>query len=187
MYYLLIFVVALSAFYLGFEAPEISNTTWAASLFILLSYASYIDIKTFEIPDLVSIGLFPLGALWCATHASSYLYENLAGSCATLVALSLFNSLYRRVREQDGIGFGDIKLLASSVLWIGIAALPATLLIAATSGIVASLIGISKKGRQQIAQPIPFGPHLSLGIWITWIVGTQSLTDIIAHSRELFS
>jgi leader peptidase (prepilin peptidase)/N-methyltransferase len=37
---------------------------------------------------------------------------------------ALFRASYRRIREFDGLGFGDVKFVAAAALWIGIQGIP---------------------------------------------------------------
>jgi leader peptidase (prepilin peptidase) / N-methyltransferase len=72
---------------------------------------------------------------------------------------------YFRRYGQEGLGLGDAKLFAAAGAWLGWQALPMALLIAAVSGLVVAL-ALGKTAR---ATPLPFGPALALGFWVTWL------------------
>jgi leader peptidase (prepilin peptidase) / N-methyltransferase len=83
------------------------------------------------------------------------------------------------LRKYQGLGLGDVKLLAASGIWIGIAGVPVQLLVASLSALTAAAIlrlagrGVGRK------TPLPFGPFLVLGLltalWIEQSGGLQPL------------
>jgi leader peptidase (prepilin peptidase)/N-methyltransferase len=87
------------------------------------------------------------------------------------IAAYLFRMAYRLVRGHDGLGFGDVKFATAGVLWIGIEAVPALLMVAVLSALISLVIlrieGHSLSGKQAIS----FGPHLAVALWLTWIAG----------------
>lgn len=93
----------------------------------------------------------------------------------TAALFLLFSMTYRILRNRRGFGGGDIKFLAAATTWIGLLGVPWVILIASISGlafsIFASLDGRAMKADTRVA----FGPHLSLGLLIVWL-----LRDMIA-------
>lgn len=65
---------------------------------------------------------------------------------------------------QEGLGLGDAKLFAASGAWLGPAALPYVLLIAALGGLV-----FLRMRKNAVRREIAFGPWLALGFWLVWI------------------
>lgn len=145
-------------------------TIFSSTLFSSLVYASYIDLKKMEIPDLVSIGLFPVGALWVARTAPDLLVQRLLEAIFALLLFFLFNYLFRLVRKKEGLGFGDIKLIASSTVWIGLVNVPVMIFVAACSGLIASFYRFDKTVATNADTRIPFGPHLAASIWFVWFL-----------------
>jgi leader peptidase (prepilin peptidase)/N-methyltransferase len=88
-----------------------------------------------------------------------------------LIAAGLFRAVYRWVRGHDGLGFGDVKFATAGVIWIGIEGVPGLLLVAVLSALASLVIlkaeGLALNGKQAIS----FGPHLAIGLWLTWIAG----------------
>ena len=78
--------------------------------------------------------------------------------------------VYRALGGREGLGGGDAKLLAASGAWLGAAALPEVILLAALSALAAAaclrLAGI----RLGIHSALPFGPFLALAIWVLWLL-----------------
>jgi leader peptidase (prepilin peptidase)/N-methyltransferase len=78
---------------------------------------------------------------------------------------------YRRLRGVEGLGLGDAKLLAAAGAWLGPAGLPSTMLIACAAALAhAALLARGGSGVGW-RTPIPLGPALALGFWITWLHG----------------
>lgn len=160
-------------------AQTTSASAFTALLLIALAYASYVDLRRFEIPDLVSIGLFPLGVtLWLTCEPEAALPHVLAG----LGALCLFYAFSRAFfffRRYEGLGLGDIKLIASATVWIGLANLPVMILIAAISGLIASFYNFDKKKLGSQEAWVPFGPHLAIAIALVWFGSNLNLLDLL--------
>jgi leader peptidase (prepilin peptidase)/N-methyltransferase len=82
--------------------------------------------------------------------------------------------LYFRWRNLQGIGLGDVKLLAASAIWIGVTGVPMQLLLASLTALaVAATLQIA--GRPMTRQAsLPFGPFLVLGLLTTlWFQETS--------------
>ena len=86
-------------------------------------------------------------------------------------SLWLVMHTYKLVRGEDGMGFGDVKLLAMLGAFLG--ALPAVPFIIFISSVLGSVVGIAiivTQGRGFQAQ-VPFGPFLSLAAVIYLFFG----------------
>ena len=83
------------------------------------------------------------------------------GAVLGYMSFFLLNQLFRIIRGRDGLGHGDMKLLAALGAWLGWEALPVLVLVASLSGLVLySLMRIKKS--YALSDAIPFGPYLSL-------------------------
>jgi leader peptidase (prepilin peptidase)/N-methyltransferase len=89
----------------------------------------------------------------------------------TFAAACLFRAGYRWFRGHEGLGFGDVKFTTAAMFWVGTEGLPVMLLMSVLSALASLLIlradGFDLHGKQAIS----FGPHLAVGLWLTWIVG----------------
>lgn len=147
-------------------------------LILALVYLAYIDLRTFRLPDVITIPLaifgFSFNALTTAQFTS--LESSALGLILGFSFLWLLNYLYRLTKKRDGIGLGDAKLLAGLGAWFGWHAIPGLLFIASISGLVGGLIWLSwnKKGYQR---PFPFGPFLAFAgiIELLWPKLLQNL------------
>lgn len=129
------------------------------------------DVKYFLIPDGPIAFLFVLGV---ATVLAGEPREAPARLVAAIGAWLFFRVVawtYERWRGFAGLGFGDAKLFAIAGLWLGFQELPGCLLVAAGSGMLSAMIALRERGLADARHPIPFGPHLALGIWLAWAVG----------------
>lgn len=135
--------------------------------FILLSFLtalSYIDIKSYRLPDKLT---FPLMAIGLAQgYLSGSMIERLiAMSLGYLVFVAIEYS-FKALRGKDGLGRGDAKLLAAGGAWCGWTGLPLVVLIASVTGLLAALMPNAKRTVE--SGRIPFGPFLALGIFMVW-------------------
>ena len=135
-------------------------------IYLLFIYAliviSFIDLKQQIIPDEISLPGIAIGLLSSLflPHISfkdAFLGTLLGGGSLFLIAYS-----YYLLTKREGMGGGDIKLLAMIGAFLGWKAIPLVIFI---SSLIGSFVGIIwiiffKKDRYF---PIPFGPFLSLG------------------------
>ena len=85
----------------------------------------------------------------------------------------LLRWLYFRFRGQHGLGLGDVKLLAASAIWIGVAGTPVQLLVGSIAALVAA-VALHVTGRTMTRQTVlPFGPFLALGLLATLVLQQQ--------------
>ncbi|NSX56999.1 prepilin peptidase [Parasulfitobacter algicola] len=139
-----------------------------------LIWASVVDFERFEIPDLASIFLWITG-LAVAFGAGVFAWH----LAATVIWGALFwgvAAFYRQVRGWDGLGFGDVKLIAGIAAWTGFYGTIWVVFMAAIAGIGMLLIsGVSKAGKFQGPQQsaVAFGPFLCLSAWAIWLIGVS--------------
>ncbi|MEM7224690.1 MAG: A24 family peptidase [Pseudomonadota bacterium] len=139
----------------------------------LLTIAT-IDFRTFLIPDALSWPLLVTGLGLAALWPNTVLFDHLIGALVGALVVIAVGLAFKRLRKREGIGLGDAKLLAAAGAWVGWQGLGSVLLLAAGSGLLVTLaLGLLGKGRG-LDQPIPFGPYLALGLWLTWLYGPLS-------------
>jgi len=130
-------------------------------LILVLAYLAYIDLRTFRLPDLITLPLIFLGL--CFNSFSNLQFvdpqESILGALLGYLSLWLLNRIYRSIRSQDGIGMGDAKLLAGLGAWLGWHALPGILFIASAFGIIGGILWL-RINKQKHGSPFPFGPFL---------------------------
>jgi leader peptidase (prepilin peptidase) / N-methyltransferase len=131
-------------------------------LVVVLVYLSYVDIRSFRLPNVITLPLIVTGL--CFNTFSQLRFVNLEsalwGAILGYGLLWSLNALYRFIKKQDGIGMGDAKLLAALGAWLGWSALPSLLLIASLTGIIGGLIYLQWQ-KQNTRDAFPFGPFLA--------------------------
>jgi leader peptidase (prepilin peptidase)/N-methyltransferase len=80
-------------------------------------------------------------------------------------------SLIEAVRGEAGVGGGDARLFAVTGLWLGLSALPGCLIYASLSALAAAIISLRRGVIADSQAPLPFGPHLALGLWLSYTLG----------------
>jgi leader peptidase (prepilin peptidase) / N-methyltransferase len=132
----------------------------------------WIDLRRWLLPDVLTLPLVLAGLAAAATFDPEQLTHRALGAALGYCGLLAVAALYQRLRGREGLGRGDAKLFAASGAWVGAAALPQLLLIAALSALAAAaclrLAGV-RLGPQSA---LPFGPFLALATWVLWLSGS---------------
>jgi leader peptidase (prepilin peptidase)/N-methyltransferase len=164
------FLVPLSATFLATDPYWL----WADCVFGwgLLALA-WTDARTMLLPDTLTLPLLLLGlgaTLWLTPED---IVDHALAAAMGVTAFVLIAGTYRRLRGIAGLGLGDAKLLGVAGAWLGLAALPLVVLVAALLGLgwagLQAMRGVNIRRTSAIA----FGPCLAAAIWIVRLL--QSL------------
>jgi leader peptidase (prepilin peptidase)/N-methyltransferase len=167
-------------------------TPWALVAFLFacaLLVVSVIDLDEGIIPDVISLPGILVGLAASALVPGGVgLWDAFAGACLGGGLLWAVAALYQRAAGIEGLGLGDVKLLAMIGAFLGWQRLPAVILIASLTGSIGGLALIaSRRGRRRARRvlrtlgpgalarhlrrtPLPFGPFLALGAVIALYV-----------------
>ncbi len=132
---------------------------------LLISYtdiATALDKKNFEtgvIPD-IYVFLGVCVGLGFAFYNGTFT-QSLAGAAAGYLVLMIPASIYKWLRNLEGIGEGDFGLLAMIGIYTGVASIPFILTFAALMGILIGIVVIAITKDKRYA--MPFAPMLSAG------------------------
>ena len=150
-----------------------------AFVFALLAIA-LIDADTFTVPDVLSLPLPLLGlglALLCGPVRGVEWKD--AGAAALVAGGGLFAVQwgYAALTGREGLGTGDVKLLAGIGAFLGLRSLPAVLLLGALQGLAFALAytalsrdAVSSRGLSSVRHlAVPFGPFLALAA-LQWLL-----------------
>lgn len=136
-------------------------------LFSLLVVLSFIDWRTYTIPNGISLAIFLLGMIRVITDLGQW-SEYLIG----LISVSAFFLLLYFLTGGSGLGMGDVKLVGAAGLLLGWQKILFAVIIGSVLGaLIHSLRMKSGSGRK-----LAFGPYLSVGIWVSALVGKQIIT-----------
>ncbi|TWI63497.1 leader peptidase (prepilin peptidase)/N-methyltransferase [Pseudoduganella lurida] len=146
-------------------------TGLATLLFAYLLIAmTFIDFDTQLLPDDLTYPLLWAGLLVNLNGTFVPLRDAVIGAAAGYLVLWSVYWAFKLLRNKEGMGYGDFKLLAALGAWLGWTMLPTIILL---SSIVGAIVGISlivfaKRGRDN---PIPFGPYLAAAGLIALLFG----------------
>ena len=147
-------------------------------LILVLMYLAYIDLRTFRLPNAITLPLIFLGIMVSSFSKLGFssFQDSVIGAAVGYSVFWLLNLLYRLIKKQDGIGMGDAKLLAALGAWFGWHTLPSILLIASLSGFIGGLIWL-RWNKQSHHSAFPFGPFLAIAgiIELLWPQTLQTL------------
>ena len=154
------YVFILARFGLGWPAAIY------AALFSALLVITFIDLDHQIVPDVITLPGIPLGLLCAATVLPVGLLNSVLGLLlgGGLLWVLAWASPY--LFGKEGMGGGDIKLLAMIGAFLGWRPTLLTLMVAALVGSVVGIGLISLKLLRR-DQYIPFGPFLALGALIS--------------------
>jgi len=142
----------------GFQLQTILFMVFAGTLVIL----SFIDFDHKILPDVLTLPGIAVGWLVSFLPGGISWADSLIGLIAGGGSLYLVAWAYERITGREGLGGGDIKLLAMIGAWMGWESLPLIVLMSSLSGAVIGSVFILWGGKGARTQ-IPFGPFLSLG------------------------
>ena len=148
----------------GVQAAAALVLTWA-----LIALAG-IDWDQQLLPDDLTLPLLWLGLLLGMAETFTPLPDAVLGAVGGYVALWLLFHGFRLLTGKEGLGRGDFKLFAALGAWMGWQALPLIALLSSGVGIVLAVMA-ALAGRRQVDAPIPFGPFLAIGGWMTLLWG----------------
>jgi leader peptidase (prepilin peptidase)/N-methyltransferase len=133
---------------------------------------TFIDVDHRIIPDAISLPGIPLGFL-ASFFVSEITYkESLIGLLAGGGSLLLVAWTYSLIAKKEGMGGGDIKLLAMIGAWVGWKGVLLTIFAASAIGTLSGLL-VMFKSKKNMKLAIPFGPFLSIGAIIHLFFGKE--------------
>ena len=169
---------------ISFQYPLIEGITGLASLILFmkfgpsLSYLLYfifvaalivitvIDLYHQIIPDVISLPGIGVGLLASLIIPQITLFNSLIGILLGGGSLFLVATVYHWLFKREGMGGGDVKLLAMIGAFLGWKAVILTILL---GSLIGSMIGIMVMvlKEKDFKYAIPFGPFLSVGAVIS--------------------
>ena len=175
----------------GIKAEALKWAIFAALLIVL----TITDLRERILPDKVNFVGFGLGlllslftrpvdgtALWLANHLFTYPPPEAALSFAdALIGAGVASGLlwlvaegYFRARGREGMGLGDVKMMAMAGAFLGLQRALLTILLGSLLGSIIGIavIAIGRKGRDF---ELPFGTFLGAGAMLVVFFGSPAL------------
>ena len=153
------------------------GVSWTSLEYLILIFglvtASFIDYDHMILPDEFTIGGVMIGLIGAAINPERSFLDAFLGVLFGGGVLWLVAYLYFIFTGRDGLGGGDIKLLAWLGALLGWKSIPFIIL---SSSVVGSVVGIilSRKNEAGLKTMIPFGPFLALGA-LLYLFGLKSV------------
>ena len=171
-------IETVSAILCGYAAAHFGfglATVGAMLLIWALLALTMIDFDTQLLPDSITQPLIWVGLLFNLNGVYTKLPDALLGAVFGYLALWSVYSLFKLLTGNEGMGYGDFKLLAALGAWLGWQLLPLIIILSSLVGAIVGIVLIvaAKRGREI---PIPFGPYLAGGGLIALFWG-QTLTQ----------
>lgn len=130
---------------------------------------SWYDWRNTLLPDCLNCPLLWAGLLFNLICLPQSLPDAVLGAAIGYGLFSLFYWLYRVLRGYEGLGYGDVKLLAALGAWHGWQSISAIVLIASLSGLSVAGVFVLKGSVKDKKTPLPFGPFLvAAGFCVSW-------------------
>ncbi len=178
---------------ISFQYPLVEGITALGSLLLFmkfgpsLSYLFYflfvaalivitvIDLYHQIIPDVISLPGIGVGLLTSLMIPQITFLTSLIGTLLGGGSLFLVATIYQRLFKREGMGGGDVKLLAMIGAFLGWKAVILTIFLSSLIGSITGIIMMLLKGKD-FKYAIPFGPFLSVGAVVALFYQNEIIT-----------
>jgi prepilin signal peptidase PulO-like enzyme (type II secretory pathway) len=133
---------------------------------------SIVDYDNYMLPNIITIPLL-LGGLTVNSglieNSNVSFKESLLGALIGYLLLWTTNYIYKKFRNIEGIGYGDMKMFAMIGAWFGLGSLASLLLLSSLIGIITTTpLILNKKFSRE--KKIPFGPSIGIASFIIFLL-----------------
>lgn len=123
------------------------------------------------------VGHFFLPIEWRDSYRS--LGESLIGGICPSVALWGIGEIYYRLRGREGLGFGDVKMIAMVGAFYGLQGALLTLIIGSLAGSIFGLLFILLTRKDTATYELPFGSFLGVAAFVPPFVYIEGGTALV--------
>ncbi len=151
--------------------------TWTTIEMLILTYGlmvgSFIDWAEMILPDEITVGGMIVGLIGAALNPEREFLDAFLGVLFGGGSLWLVAYIYFVFTGREGLGGGDIKLLAFIGSILGWKSVPFVIL---CSSVVGSVVGLlmSRNNKEGLRTAIPFGPFIALAAFL-YLSGLKSV------------
>ncbi|MEQ1907833.1 MAG: prepilin peptidase [Vicinamibacterales bacterium] len=154
-----------AAWYYGPSVLLASRLVFGCALIVLFA----IDLEHHLLPNVITLPGIAVGLAFSFVTEPGWI-ASLIGAAVGGGSLWLIAEAYYRIRHEDGLGMGDVKMLAMIGAFIGWQLTLVTLMMASFAGAFVGLVVIAlRKGDLKYA--LPFGTFLAVGAALAATVG----------------
>ena len=140
-------------------------------LFSMLLVLTVIDWRTYTIPNGINLVIFLLGVVRLLTDLGNWKLYVIG-----MLSVSTVFLLLHILTGGNGLGMGDVKLVASAGLLLGWPKMILAVLVGSLAGALIHSVRMKKGASNKLA----FGPYLAAGIWFSALVGDQLITAYLS-------
>ena len=179
------------AYFVHHHGPTLAAAKLCVFAAILIALA-FSDLETRLLPDELTLGGTLIGLLfalatpvpdssfhllavifgWQPGPLAGSLGEALFGAVACSGTLWLAGWIFEKIRHREGLGFGDVKMLAMTGAFLGFERTLLTIILGSLIGSVTGLVYIRLTRGDPATYQLPFGTFLALAALIVAIAGT---------------
>jgi leader peptidase (prepilin peptidase)/N-methyltransferase len=168
-----VFVIEYEA--LGFTPLLAVRILFACILIVLFA----IDLEHQLLPNVITLPALCVG-LVVSLVLPPGIIDALIGALVGGGILFLIAEVYFRLRKEEGMGMGDVKMLAMIGAFLGWKLTILTLILASVGGSLAGVVLlITQRGNLKAA--IPFGTFLAAGALLASLYGDRLVTWYLSH------
>jgi len=175
-------ITALSSLFLFMKfGPSLSYLFYFAFVAALI-VITVIDLYHQIIPDVISLPGIGVGLIASLILPQITFLNSLFGVLLGGGSLFLVATCYEWLFKREGMGGGDVKLLAMIGAFLGWKAVILTILLSSLIGSITGILIMVLKGKD-FKYAIPFGPFLSLGAVISLFYGQNIINWYLYLNR----
>ena len=168
--YLIVEAISIISFLIIYYLFGISLTTiLLIILFLSFLIIFFIDLKHYIIPDVLTFPMMALGFFKSFDPNLSPIFPNyinsLLGGIIGYGIIWLLIIFYKKIRNKEGMGLGDAKLLAVIGFWFGWISIPFVIFLSSVTALIIVTPDLLKKSKK-LTSEIPFGPYIITGTFI---------------------
>jgi leader peptidase (prepilin peptidase) / N-methyltransferase len=185
---------------ISMQYPLVEGTTALASLTLFMKFGpslqylfffaflcsliviTVIDLYHQIIPDVISLPGIGVGLLGSFVLPQTSFLQALLGMLVGGGSLFFVATVYEWIFKREGMGGGDVKLLAMIGAFLGWKAVILTILLSSLIGSIVGILLMMAKGKD-FKYAIPFGPFLSLGAAIALFSGEAMIRWYVTLGR----
>ena len=169
-YFLVELIAGLSFIYIYHFFGFSITSVLLATLIIFFIIIFFIDLKHYIIPNELTFPLMAIGFLKSfVPNLNQTIFPNyinsLIGGIIGYGIIWLIILLYKKIRNKDGMGLGDAKLLAVIGFWFGWISIPFVIFLSSAIALIIVIPDLLKKSKKLSSQ-IPFGPYIIIATLI---------------------
>ena len=143
----------------------------------------FIDLKHYIIPNVLTFSLMIIGFLKSFDPNLNPIFPNfinslIGGIFGYLIIWSIIY-FYKQIRNKEGMGLGDAKLLSAIGFWFGWISIPFVIFLSSIIALLFVIPSLIKKSKKLSSQ-IPFGPYIIIGTLI-YLIFESNIQSIIFY------